>query len=182
VASGAPLPFRQDELRATGHAIECRVYAEDARRLLPQSGRLLVYEEPAGEGIRVDSGVEVGQTVTVHYDPLLAKVIVHAPTRKAAADRLRQALGEFEILGLRHNISFLLALLANEAVRESRVHTRFIEEHFAELTSPPPEHVLHAAVAMAAWMASREPPSVASTEADDLGRLDPWILLGSLKW
>ncbi len=120
VASGEPLPFTQSDIRATGHAMECRVYAEDARTLLPQAGRILLYREPSIDGVRVDAGVVAGQTVTVHYDPLLAKVIAHGATRAEAVERLHRALGEYDILGLRHNISFLRALLNRPEVQSSR--------------------------------------------------------------
>jgi acetyl-CoA carboxylase biotin carboxylase subunit len=184
VASGQPLPFRQSDITATGHAIECRVYAEDARRLLPQSGRLLVYREPAGDGLRVDSGVVEGQTVTVHYDPLLAKVVAHGSTRDEAIARMTGALASYYILGLRHNVSFLLALLQRPEVRDSRAHTRFIEEHLKELAAPPAPDVSTAAVAMAAWIASRAAsvsPAPVMT-ADDMSAFDPWTHLGRVRW
>ncbi|HKW00078.1 MAG TPA: biotin carboxylase N-terminal domain-containing protein, partial [Vicinamibacterales bacterium] len=137
VASGEPLPFAQADVRANGHAIECRIYAEDSMRLLPQSGRLLRYREPSGPGIRVDSGVREGQGVTVHYDPLLAKLIAHGATREEALARMMEALAQYEILGVRHNLAFLRALLARPEVVGHNVHTRFIEEHLDELTRAP---------------------------------------------
>ena len=89
IAGGEPLWFTQADVAQRGHAIECRIYAEDAARgLLPQSGTLLRYAEPQGPGIRVDSGVREGQTIGVDYDPMLAKLIVHAETREAALARL----------------------------------------------------------------------------------------------
>ena len=112
VADGEPLWFTQADVTQRGHAIECRIYAEDASRgLLPQSGTLLRYREPSGPGIRVDSGVREGQVIGVDYDPMLAKLIVHAETRDAALDRMTQALKSFAILGVRHNLPFLLRLL-----------------------------------------------------------------------
>src|SRR5207248_436928 len=86
IAGGERLPWRQEDVRVSGHAIECRVYAEDSVRLLPQSGRLLRYREAAGDGIRVDTGVREGLTITSHYDPLLAKLIAYGETRRAALD------------------------------------------------------------------------------------------------
>jgi 3-methylcrotonyl-CoA carboxylase alpha subunit len=182
VAAGEPLPFLQSDVTVTGHAVECRVYAEDSRRLLPQTGRLLHYREPGGEGVRVDSGVEEGQSVTVHYDPLLAKVITHGTTRGEALDRMTAALSRFDILGLRHNIGFLLGLLHRPEVREARVDTGFIEGDSSLMEAPPASVAEHAA-ALAAFAAARasEPAPVAA-EDGDLAARDPWDLLGPVTW
>ena len=182
VASGEPLPFTQSDVRPNGHAIECRVYAEDARRLLPQSGRLLMYREPAGDGIRVDAGVAEGDTVTVHYDPLISKLITQGATRDEAVERMMSALSSYDILGLKHNLSFLLALLRRDEVLDSRVHTRFIEEHLETLAAPPDAATIRAAAAMAAWVSMRQTRAVKSTDEDDLSALDPWARLGSVAW
>jgi acetyl-CoA carboxylase biotin carboxylase subunit len=183
IASGQPLPFRQEDLRRTGHAVECRVYAEDARRLLPQAGRILLYREPSGDGVRVDSGVVAGQTVTVHYDPLLAKVITYAETRDEALSRMRRALSEYDVLGVRHNISFLLALLNRSEVTDNRAHTRFIEEHLTELAAPVTQELTETAVAMAAFAAAQvNEPARTDEQGDDVIDLDPWSLLGPVIW
>ena len=180
VASGEPLPFTQQDLKLDGHAIECRVYAEDPERLLPQAGRLLRYREPSGEGIRVDSGVVEGQQVTVHYDPLLAKVIAHGPTRSAALSRLLDAIGRFTVLGIRHNLSFLSALLQRPEVTSNATYTRFIEDHLTDLT-PHPRAGLHAAAAaVAARVAALGPQPVDVSEATAV--YDPWQTLGPVNW
>jgi len=180
VASGEPLPFTQQDVRVYGHAFECRIYAEDSRRLLPQAGRLVRYREPHGQGIRVDGGVVEGQAVTVHYDPLLAKLITHAATRAEALDRMTAALRQYEVLGLRHNIAFLRNLLSRQEVLAGETYTRFIEEHLDELAPPPPEGVRDAAAAMAAFAASREAEPVAAAGAG--APADPWDLLGPIAW
>ncbi len=150
VAEGEPLWFTQADVTQTGHAIECRVYAEDASRgLLPQTGTLFRYREPAGEGVRVDSGVAEGQTVGVDYDPMLAKVIVHAPTRDAALARMDAALREFVALGVRHNVPFLLKLIALGDVRANRVDTGLIERRLDELAAAPDQSLSEAADAIA---------------------------------
>ena len=101
IAAGEPLPWPQESLVQRGHALECRVYAEDpAQGFLPQAGPLLVYREPRGPGVRVDSGVTEGDEVSVHYDPLLAKVIVQAKTRASAIARASAALRDFPVLGI----------------------------------------------------------------------------------
>jgi acetyl-CoA carboxylase biotin carboxylase subunit len=140
VASGDPLPWTQESLTQRGHAIECRVYAEDpANGFLPQAGPLAVYREPSGPGIRVDSGVVQGGRVGVHYDPMLAKLIAVAETREAAIERAVLALGNYQVAGIRTNIPFLIRLLRHDAVRSGNVHTQFVEEHLAELIPKEPE-------------------------------------------
>jgi len=183
VASGEPLPFTQEDVSLTGHAVECRIYAEDSRRLLPQAGRLLRYREPAGPGVRVDGGVEEGQTITVHYDPLLAKLITHGTTREEAIDRMLGAIRAYEILGLRHNLGFLRNVLEHPDVRASQVHTRFLEEHLAELAADPPEPRRRAAALFAAWVAARgAAPPLATDSSESSAQFDPWDLLGSIAW
>jgi acetyl-CoA carboxylase biotin carboxylase subunit len=134
VASGEPLPWRQSDLSQRGHAIECRVYAEDPTdQFLPQAGRLLMYREPQGPGIRVDSGVMEGGEVSVYYDPLLAKLIVWAETREAAIARAHAALRQFVVLGLRTNIAFLGRILEHERFARAEVDTGFLDEVGASL-------------------------------------------------
>ena len=172
VASGGRLPWTQGEIASRGHAIECRVYAEDpAGGFLPQAGTLLLYREPAGPGVRVDSGVREGGAVSVHYDPLLAKLTVAAESRDAAIARALTALRRFPILGIRTNVPFLIRLLEHSGMRSGHVHTRFIEDHAVELLTPgetPPE----ALAAAAAIGAASE--SAASTSAGHATASDPW--------
>jgi acetyl-CoA carboxylase biotin carboxylase subunit len=188
VAGGEPLSFGQADVVVRGHAIEGRVYAEDSARLLPQSGRLLRYREPEGPGVRVDSGVREGQRITVHYDPLLAKVIAHGASRDEALGRLAGALERFEILGLHHNLSFLLAVLARPEIRAMAYHTGFIEAHLADLAGGPPDDVRRAAAAIAAFLAGAEPTparvSAAPGGAPDGAPpgVDPWDPPGPLRW
>jgi 3-methylcrotonyl-CoA carboxylase alpha subunit len=141
-----------------------------------------MYHEPSGDGIRVDSGVAEGQTVSVHYDPLLAKLICHGQSREVAMQRMIAAIAEYDILGLRHNLSFLLALLRRNEVREGRAHTGFIEEHLTELAAPPSDETLNAAAALAAWAADREAQPQPVAGDDDLAAMDPWNLLGTIVW
>ena len=171
-------------MRASGHAIECRVYAEDSASLLPQSGRLLRYREPKGEdmhGLRIDGGVREGQMVGVYYDPLLAKVITHADTRDAALQRMTAAIRRFEILGLHHNLPFLLRLLATPEVQAHRTYTTFIEDSLAEIARAPADWLREAAAALAAAVAVRG-PTLATVGADDHAAFDPWITLGPVAW
>jgi propionyl-CoA carboxylase alpha chain len=138
VAAGEKLPLTQAEIRPQGWALEARIYAEDpARGFLPSPGRLVHYI-PAAEGrrgaatVRVDAGVHEGEDVTVHYDPLLAKVCTHAPTRAEAVEAMSDALDEFVIAGIKHNIGFLSAVMQNVRFREGRLSTAFIAEEFPQ--------------------------------------------------
>lgn len=134
VAAGEPLPFSQRELSQRGHAIECRIYAEDpAQGFIPQAGPLLLYREPQGPGIRVDSGVTTGSNVSVHYDPMLAKLIVHAATREEARARAITALRHYAILGIRTNIPFLLQLLEHPQFAKAAIDTGFIDRELSAL-------------------------------------------------
>jgi acetyl-CoA carboxylase biotin carboxylase subunit len=131
VAAGEPFPFRQIGLVQRGHAIECRIYAEDpARGFLPSTGKLLAYIEPRGPGIRVDSGFTSGDEVTHYYDPLLAKLIVHAEDRELALQRMQAALCEYVIHGVTTNIDFLQDLLAHDDFEQGAVTTRWVESKF----------------------------------------------------
>ncbi len=180
VASGEPLPFRQDDLSLRGHAVECRVYAEDPLTgFLPQAGPLLRYREPQGPGIRVDAGVREGQAITVHYDPMIAKVITSGATREAAVARAVRALGDFEVLGLRHNIAFLIALLRDPRVAACETHTRFIEEHLDAFTGAPAGDTLHALVALAAVQGRTAQSSILNPQSST-PQADPFSTLGKV--
>ncbi len=174
VAAGEPLPWRQDELSQRGHAIECRVYAEDpARGFLPQAGPLLRYREPSGPGLRVDAGVTEGGAVSVYYDPMLAKLIVHAENREHCLARTREALARFEILGLRTNLSFLQALIAHPVFVAGQIDTGFLDRHLAEL-SPADAPVPPEVIAAAAWHASLGGAPTPATAAAALASSDPF--------
>jgi len=131
VAAGEPFPFAQSHFTQRGHAIECRVYAEDpANGFLPSTGKLLQFIEPRGPGIRVDSGFTIGDEVTHFYDPLLAKLIVHADNREAAIQRMQTALKDFIVHGVITNIDFLQAVLSHPNFANGEVTTRWVETDF----------------------------------------------------
>ena len=134
VAAGEPLGLRQADVRMTGHAVEARVYAEDpSRGSLPTNGTVLVLEEPSGDGIRVDSALVPGLTVTSHYDPLLAKVIAWGHDRTQALARLDAALAATTVLGLPTNINLLRRILADPDVRAGRLDTGLLERLLPDL-------------------------------------------------
>jgi len=140
IAAGEKLPLTQKDLRIKGHAIEARVYAEDPRRdFLPASGRIVHLGLPAeSENVRVESGVRSGDEITAYYDPMIAKLIVWDRDRPAALERMREALGEFEVAGLVTNLGFLYRLVQDRDFVGADFDTGLIERHRAELLAPPP--------------------------------------------
>jgi propionyl-CoA carboxylase alpha chain len=154
VAGGEPLSIRQDDVRLTGHAIECRVYAEDAEAgFIPATGPLHLVRFPSGEGVRVDHGVREGQPVTAAFDPMIAKVIGYGETRPEAIERTRQALRETVLLGTTTNTAFLERVLAHPEFASGATHTAFLDEHAEvlgkQLASPEQQRLLLAAAALA---------------------------------
>src|SRR5499426_2967859 len=134
IAEGHPLPFGQGDLKAEGHAIEARLYAEDpANDFLPTTGKILDLQLPALEGLRIDSGIESGTEVSIHYDPMLAKLVARGEGRDAAIRKLVYALRQSSIQGLRTNRDFLIRALDHPDFKRGRAHTGFIAEHLAEL-------------------------------------------------
>lgn len=139
-AAGALASMSQGDIGTDGHAIECRLYAEDpAKNFLPSPGPITVYEEPpASASLRIDSAYRVGDVVTPFYDPMIAKLIVRGPTRAAAIARAAEALRAFRIEGLKTNRDFLLACLADPDFVAGHVHTGFIETRRMQLLQTPP--------------------------------------------
>ncbi|MEP9348858.1 biotin carboxylase N-terminal domain-containing protein [Xanthobacter sp. KR7-225] len=150
LAAGAPLPLPQEQIRARGHAVECRLYAEDpAAGFRPAPGRITHLAWPAAA--RVDSAVEAGSPVPPQYDPMIAKLIVAADHRPQALARMRAALAGTTVMGVATNLGFLAALMARPEVEASAVHTRFIDDVLPELL-PEADPLAHAAVAGAALL------------------------------
>ncbi|HLV34025.1 MAG TPA: acetyl-CoA carboxylase biotin carboxylase subunit [Spirillospora sp.] len=140
IAAGEPLAISQADVIPRGHAIECRIYAEDPRnQFLPATGPLLKFIAPEGPGVRVDAGVQSGDTISIHYDPLIAKIIVHDATRADAIRRMQAALANSVILGTTTNLPFLRALLDHPAFLSGEVDTRFVDAHLSDLLPPAPE-------------------------------------------
>jgi acetyl/propionyl-CoA carboxylase alpha subunit len=157
-----------------GHALECRLYAEDPHHDdLPSPGRVLHLSEPEGPGIRVDSGLAVGSEVSVHYDPLLSKIITWGHDRPEAIERMRDALRRTVVLGVATNLARLRAIVEHPAFAAGELHTGFIEEHLSELTpSPCPPFE---AIAAAAAALSRSGPTRTGARRP---APDPWASLG----
>jgi acetyl-CoA carboxylase biotin carboxylase subunit len=131
VAMGEPIPFSQSDLKINGHAIECRICAEDpSEEFLPSTGILTHHEVPNGPGIRVDSGVVENQHITINYDPLLSKLVVHASTRELAIERMYNALSDYKISGVQTTISFCKFVMKHPLFREGDYDTHFIKDNF----------------------------------------------------
>ena len=184
VTSGESLPLRQDEITAQGHAIEARIYAEDADKgFLPATGTIREWREPAGEGIRVDTGFRAGDVVTPYYDALLAKLIAWGGDRPQALGRLVDALGGFEIAGVTTNLAFLKALLTHPLVARGEIDTGFIEREISALTRTTPAV---AALDLAAACVSvlvreqheHEHAQAATLDTSPWNRTDGWTLTG----
>jgi acetyl-CoA carboxylase biotin carboxylase subunit len=137
VANGEALPFRQPDLTQRGHAVECRVYAEDpSNGFLPATGRILRIVEPHGPGIRVDTGVGTGDEITIHYDPMIAKLIVYGQDRADALRRMDAALGQYVILGLTNNLRFLRDVIRHPDFQRGTATTALVEREFAAWQPP----------------------------------------------
>jgi acetyl-CoA carboxylase biotin carboxylase subunit len=146
VAEGERIPFGQDDLRFSGHAIEARLYAEDpVRDYLPSSGTLFRFELPAGEGIRVDAGYEPGSEVGSYYDAMLAKILAWGPTRALATQRLRRALGRAWVPGVATNLPLLREIFAHPGWEQGDLDTHFLGRH--GMPTPPPLNVRRGALA-----------------------------------
>jgi acetyl-CoA carboxylase, biotin carboxylase subunit len=140
VASGEPLSFRQEDVRWQGHAIECRVYAEDPdNNFFPSPGHITHLHEPAGPGIRVDSGVSLNSEVSIYYDPMIAKLAVWGATREASIDRLKRALDEYHVGGITTNLSFFRVIARDPEFVAGQLDTGFISRFNQRRESMQPE-------------------------------------------
>ena len=170
VAAGERLPLAQHEVPLSGHAIEARLYAEDPERgFLPSTGRVVALRFPEGEGLRIDSGVEEGDSVTPYYDPMIAKVIAHAPSRAQALERLADALERTIVAGPRSNAGFLAALARAPDFRSGVFDTGFIDAHLSELGAMPQALDMATVAFGAAALIDRERARLAAS-----GPVSPW--------
>jgi len=133
IAEGHPLNIQQKDLHIDGHALELRVYAENAATgFRPSTGKLTRYRPPHGEGIRVDDGYQEGLEIPIHYDPMIAKLIVHAPSRQEAIDKMRHAIDDYEIRGVDTTLQFGKFAINHPAFISGNFDTHFVEEHMEE--------------------------------------------------
>ncbi|MGH7899169.1 MAG: hypothetical protein ACREQQ_14535, partial [Candidatus Binatia bacterium] len=176
VARGEPLEIRQQDVMLRGHAIECRLYAEDpTNNFLPAAGEISALALPSGPGVRVDSALRPGARITIDYDPLLAKVIAAASTRELARRRMIAALEDFLLIGPPNNLSFLRNLMTLPEFRDAAIDTQLIERTGAATLAGSRHGEL--AVAIAAFLAS-EPAASVPTGAEGVRELPtPWETL-----
>jgi acetyl-CoA carboxylase biotin carboxylase subunit len=180
IASGEKFPFHQNDFMQRGHAIECRVYAEDpSNGFLPSIGKLLQFIEPHGPGIRVDSGFAKGDEVTHFYDPLLAKLIVYAENRNSAIHKMQNALKDFIVHGVVTNIDYMQAVLSHKDFVNGKVTTRWIEKEFNEWKPAEPEiESLISATLADVILVGGKPQSAVSNETDPFS---PWKKINSFR-
>jgi acetyl-CoA carboxylase biotin carboxylase subunit len=164
IAQGEKLSFTQDDLKLSGHAIECRIYAEDpARKFAPSPGLIRYINLPQGPGVRNDQGVYAGYTVPVFYDPMLSKLIVHGPSREEAIARMKRALAEYRVEGIMTTIPFFTFIMNNPDFLEARFDTGYIDRILPTIdfaARPANEHDVDAAIAAAAIIAFEEAQNV----------------------
>jgi len=154
LAAGGGLSFAQSDLRVQGHAIECRICAEEPEQgFRPATGRVGVLRIPRGENVRFDGGICAGQRVTPAFDSLLAKLIAWSPTRTGAAATLQRALTDLVILGVPTNVDYLARVIRHPEFLAGRLHTGFLTEHVADLSATDASQEAEAVVAIAAALA-----------------------------
>ena len=176
IADGGAVPWPQDAITVRGHALECRIYAEDPTDdFLPQAGAIRLYREPTGPGVRVDAGVSEGSLVPVHYDPLLAKLVTAGETRETARGRAVEALRRYAILGVRTNVPYLLAILRHPRFIAGDLDTRFLATESERLRWSPDESTTRGAIAAAAVhrLLARDTPD----RLEPSPARDPWRTL-----
>jgi 3-methylcrotonyl-CoA carboxylase alpha subunit len=170
IAAGEPLGLKQEAISPRGHAIEVRLYAEDpANGYLPSTGEVLLFEPPRAPGVRVDTGITAGSEVTVHYDPMLAKLIVAAEDRPAAIERLRAALDSFGVLGVATNIRLLRAIAEDADFQAGNATTAFLETHDMSAATQVAAASPDVLAAAALWEALATPKAPTSTKP-----YNPW--------
>ena len=183
IASGEELTIKQDEVHARGHAMECRIYAEDPYQdFVPSTGTLVKWLPPSGPGLRLDSGVAQGQEISIHYDPMLAKLIAWGPDRPSSLRRMDLALSQFPVLGLVTNIPFLRRVIRRPRFQDGDYDTGFLTGDSDAGRPDVSQEALNLARALAAWAAqgvSGQGPLVQAGPAE--ARNNPWHTAGKLR-
>ncbi len=175
IAAGEPLPFSQDEIRQRGHALECRVYAEDpAQNFLPSIGEITCYERPSGPGIRVDDGIVSGTAVSPYYDPMLAKVITWGHTRDEAIAKMVHALQQTVVLGVTTNIPYLLAILQEPTFHSGQTSTNYLQKVLPNWQQEPMPEDAWLGAAIFELLQGRGKPGGTANITENGAVYDPW--------
>jgi acetyl-CoA carboxylase biotin carboxylase subunit len=175
IAEGQALSFKQNGLKINGHSLEVRVYAEDPKNnFLPDIGKLHTYVRPQGPGIRVDDGFEEGMDIPIYYDPMIAKLIVHAEDRSKAIERMIRAIDEYQITGIQTTLDFCKFVLRHDAFVSGKFNTKFVELHFKPEFLISKSSVLEdkIAAALAVKIISETKPTLGSSSETNQGPLD----------
>jgi acetyl/propionyl-CoA carboxylase alpha subunit len=178
IASGMELTLKQKDLSQRGHAIECRIYAEDpSNGFLPSVGKLEKVESPTGPNIRDDTGIYTGMEITSYYDPMLAKLVASGEKRGESIDKMIWALSRYMVLGVTTNIPFLKKVLEHKEFRSGKITTHFIENYFKDWTSAKEGLPVDAIIALAVYdsMHTKSEEIVRYKEADPHS---PWKHVG----
>ena len=183
IASGEELTFRQDDIRARGHAVECRIYAEDPYNdFVPSVGTLVRWLPPSGPGLRLDSGATQGQSISTYYDPMLAKLIAWGPNRSSSLHRMDLALSEFPVLGVVTNISFLRQVIRHPRFLEGEYDTGFLNSDMGVGQPEFSQETLNLAQALAAWAADAVSPQRPQIQEGQAAyENNPWLSAGKLR-
>lgn len=176
VARGEKLSFTQNDLKINGHSIEVRVYAEDpTNNFLPDIGTLQVYKKPIGEGVRVDDGFEQGMNIPIYYDPMIAKLVVHAENRDAAIAKMRKAIDDFRIIGVETTLDFCQFVLAHDQFTSGKFNTHFVKDYFKpEYLTPPVTKELEEMAAVIASVALQQKENELIVAATSDKKYSPW--------
>ncbi len=180
IARGEKLPFRQEDLRQDGHSIECRIYAEDPyNNYMPSPGKIRYISEPSGHEVRVDGYVYNGCQIPVYYDPLISKLIVWGKDRHSAINKMKRALNEYKIYGVKTNISFLERIFNVSDFTEGNYDTHFIEKNYKELTAKKTDTISGKISAMAAFVDYLEQkPEKSNVNNYNARKINPWKEFG----
>lgn len=174
IAAGKPLPITQDEVTASGHAVECRICAEDTENdFMPAVGSIRYLEVPDAPWLRFENSLDQGQAITPDFDPMLAKLVVHGSNRQEAIERSIAVLDDLAVLGVTNNVDYLARVLATDAFQSGNLHTGFVSQHKAELSAPALGADARAVVLAAAALGDRNFRQLA------LGTPEPFAAMGS---
>jgi acetyl/propionyl-CoA carboxylase alpha subunit len=177
IAAGEPISDYIRKADQRGHAIECRIYAEDGENnFMPSSGKILYYEEPSGPGIRVDSGAAAGVEIGIEYDPIIAKLIVHAPNRELAISKMIGALKDYHILGIKTSRRFMIDVLNHPEFRAGRTYTNFIEANLSDREVRFEDYLNTAAAVSTAALIKKPGKTVSGSEVRET--VSPWQVIG----